>query len=306
MLRDYGICPILCESVEAFLNSGAKIGLADESYAKQLGGRQNKVDGMELFFLGENGLDPYQPADELLRRLYQLLLEHHVSLPGALRTLYGKKELVVICSPHAHDRQCDFAVVYSLLRAQVKRTLYMDFTYYNGFFDCVDKNVGDLFYELHKKQPIENLLPAFVRTCRDLDYIPPVRVQMDLEDLTEKDFTQLFEQLLQEREYGLIVVNMPCRPTFLRAAYDSCSCMYSLQREGILYDRAQARLLEDLGLESDKSQHSNLEVVVMPSIGGSFSLDESMYEELLFGEMAAFIKKEVLCRNTHKRSSESC
>ena len=70
--------------------------------------------------------------------------------------------------------------------------------------------------------------------------------------------------------------------------------MYSLQREGILYDRAQTRLLEDLGLESGQASLSNLKVIPMPAISGSFSLDASMYEELLFGEMAAFIRKEIL------------
>ena len=67
--------------------------------------------------------------------------------------------------------------------------------------------------------------------------------------------------------------------------------MYSLQREGILYERAQARLLEDLRLESGQTELSNLQIVPMPSISGSFSMDESMYEELLFGEMAAFIRQ---------------
>ena len=67
--------------------------------------------------------------------------------------------------------------------------------------------------------------------------------------------------------------------------------MYSLQREGILYERSQTRLLEDLRSESGKETLSNLEVVPMPALSGSFSMDESMYEELLFGEMAAFVRQ---------------
>ena len=305
MLRDYGLQPVLCESEESMLDSDAPIGLIGAGYTDAFSGIQEAAGDKQLLLLGTGALDPYQPADELIRALYRELLERQISLPGALRTLYGDKELVAVCSPHSYDRQSDFAVVYSLLRAQEIRTLYLDFTYYNGFFDCSDKDVGDLFYELHKHvQPMERLLPAFVHSCQALDYIPPVRVQMDLEDLTGKDFTQLFEQLLQESEYGLIVVNMPCRPSFLRAAYEGCSCMYSLQREGMLYDRAQTRLLEDLGLEGEKKSHSNLKVVELPAIGGSFSMDSSMYEELLFGEMAALIKKEVLCQDTCRRFSK--
>jgi hypothetical protein len=115
-------------------------------------------------------------------------------------------------------------------------------------------------------------------------------MQMDLEDLTGEDFTLLLQRLLQESEYELVVLNMPARPSFLRAVYGCCNHMYSLQREGALYERAQARLLEDLRLESDGEELSNLQVVPMPSISGGFSMDASMYEELLFGEMAAFIR----------------
>lgn len=295
MLHDYGLRPVLCDSPQELYQSKALIGLVGAAYHDMLRETEAGDTGIQLFLLGEQGISPYQPADALIREIYRQSLERQICLPGAVRTLYAHRELVAVCSPHAYDQQTAFAVVYSLLRSEQTRTLYLDFTYYNGFFDIADHNAGDLFYEMYKHtQPIGSLLPAFVRSSSSLDYIPPVRVQMDLEDLTGKDFTQLLGQLLQESEYGLIVVNLPCRPSFLRVVYDSCSCMYSLQREGILYDRAQTRLLEDLGLESGQTSLSRLKVIPMPAISGSFSMDASMYEELLFGEMAAFIRKEVL------------
>ena len=172
------------------------------------------------------------------------------------------------------------------------RTLYLDFTYYNGFFDIASEDVGDLFYELHKQSvSMGAILMATVQRFGSMDYLPPVRTQMDLDDLTGEDFTGLLQRVLQESEYELVVLNMPVRPRFLRAVYDCCSRVYSLRREGVLYERAQARLLEDLRLESGQTELSNLKVVPMPAISGSFSMDESMYEELLFGEMAAFIRQ---------------
>ena len=66
--------------------------------------------------------------------------------------------------------------------------------------------------------------------------------------------------------------------------------MYSLQREGTLYDKAQTRLLEDLGLESGQKELSNLKIVPMPAISRSFSMVVSMYETMLFSEMAAFVR----------------
>ena len=284
MLHGGSLQPVLCDSPQMLFRSGAPIGLVGASYYQEVQ-EAKAVEGMQIFWLGEGQISPYQPADALIRELYRQAMERQIFLPGALRTLGHDKELIAVCSPHGYDQQTAFAVVYSLLRSEQVRTLYLDFMYYNGFFDISDKNVGDLMYELHKQTP------AFVRICRSLDYIPPVRVQMELQTLKREDFTQLLQQLLQDSEYGLIVVNLPCRPSFLRAVYDSCSCMYSLQRDGALYDRAQARLLEDLGWDPVQTGTSHLEVIPMPAISGSFSLDESMYEELLFGEMAAFIRK---------------
>lgn len=292
MLHGGGLQPVLCDSPQMLSESGASIGLVGASYYDRVLESGITDEDMHLFRLGESGISPYQPADALIRELYHQALEQHICLPGALTALGCGREVVAVCSPHGYDQQTAFAVVYSLMRSEQVRTLYLDFTYYNGFFEIMDHDVGDLMYELHKGiQPVGQILPAFVRTCRSLDYIPPVRVQMDLEDLTGEDFTQLLQQLLQDGEYGLVVVNLPCRPGFLRAVYDSCSCMYSLQREGALYDRAQTRLLEDLGWDSAQPGQSHLEVIPMPAISGSFSLDASMYEELLFGEMAAFIRK---------------
>lgn len=289
--HSFGLTPILCKSWEELRDAKAQLALVGADFWEEARSEQAEDLGTFLIRLDENGLSPYQPADHLIREVYRMALEQKLYLPGAARTLY-EKEVVAVCSPHGYDLQTGFAIVYSLIRAEDKRTLYLDYTYYSGYFDALPEDVGDLFYELHKQnQPMGVVLAAMVQRFGPLDYLPPVRMQMDLDDLTGEDFTELVQRILQESEYELVVLNMPVRPRFLRAVYGCCSNMYSLQREGALYERAQARLLEDLRLESGQTQLSNLQIVPMPAISGSFSMDESMYEELLFGEMAAFIRK---------------
>ena len=168
-----------------------------------------------------------------MKAVYRTALEQQLYLPGALFTLY-EKEIVAVCSPHGYDLQTGFAVVYGLIRAEQVRTLYLDFTYYNGFFDIASEDVGDLFYELHKQSvSMGAILMATVQRFGSMDYLPPVRTQMDLDDLTGEDFTGLLQRVLQESEYELVVLNMPVRPRFLRAVYDCCSRVYSLRREGV-------------------------------------------------------------------------
>ena len=274
--------------------------LVGASFWEETQAARAEASGTLLMRLDEAHLSPYQPADHLMKEVYRMALEQQFYLPGAFSVMY-EKEIVAVCSPHGYELQTGFAVVYSLIRAEHVRTLYLDFTYYSGFFDPTSEDVGDLFYEMHKQTaPMEAILTAMVQKFGPLDYLPPVRMQMDIDDLTGEDFTGLLQRVLQESEYELVVLNMPVRPRFLRAVYDCCSHMYSLRREGILYERAQARLLEDLRLESGQTGLSNLQVVPMPAISGGFSMDESMYEELLFGEMAAFIR-QLLSGEAHER-----
>ena len=285
-----GLTPVLCKNWEELYGAKAQLALVGADFWEEAQAEQVKGSGTYLIRLDEAHVSPYQPADHLIKEVYRMALEQQLYLPGAMPVLY-EKEITAVCSPHGYDLQTGFAIVYSLIRAEQVRTLYLDFSYYSGFFDIETEDVGDLFYELHKQnKPMGAILAAMVQKFGPLDYLPPVRVQMDMDDLTGEDFTELLQRILQESEYELVVLNMPVRPRFLRAVYGCCSHMYSLQREGILYERAQARLLEDLRLESGQTQLSNLQVVPMPAISGSFSMDESMYEELLFGEMAAFIR----------------
>lgn len=287
----YGLHPVLCKSWEELKGANAQLALVGADFWEETQAAQMKDSGTLILRLGETYLSPYQPADHLMKAVYRIALEQQLYLPGAWSTLHDK-EIVVVCSPHGYDLQTGFAVVYSLIRAEQVRTLYLDFSYYSGFFDTVAGDVGDLFYEVHKQSvPMGAILASMTQKFGPLDYLPPVRMQMDLDDLTGEDFTGLLQRILQECEYELIVLNMPVRPQFLRAVYSCCSQMYSLQREGILYERSQARLLEDLRLESGQTELSSLQIVPMPAISGSFSMDESMYNELLFGEMAAFIRQ---------------
>lgn len=285
-----GITPVLCKSWEEVFDSDADLALVGADCWGNEQEAKAAESGIAVLLLDEAQLTPYQPADQLIRAVYRIALEKQIPLPGAL-TVMHEKEVVAVCSPHGYDLQTAFAVIYSLLRADGVRTLYLDFTYYNGFFDSVSEDVGDLFYEMHKHRgTMHEILHAMVQKFGPLDYLPPVRMQMDLDDLTGEDFTGLLQRILQESEYELIVLNLPVRPAFLRAVYGCCSRMYSLQREGSLYERAQARLLEDLRSESGQTELSGLQVVPMPAISGNFSMDPSMYEALLFGEMASFIR----------------
>lgn len=286
--------PVLCSDWEELEDVKAPIALIGGNYWQDEARKNASTQHMFLIPLIEKVLSPYQPADQLLRQIYALALEKDIYLPGSLCEL-SEREVVAVCSPHGYDFQTGFCLVYGSLQAQTKRTLYINFQYYSGYLTSENSmHLGALLYEIGTgKKTLGKCLPKYVNRFGNLEYIAPVNEPMDLEDLEGKDFMRLVQRLLQECDYELIVLDLPVSPKFIRAAYACCSRMYSLQREGILFHQSQTRLLEDLNLEKDATDGVKFQIVCMPKISGSIRLDATMYEELLFGEMADFIRNNI-------------
>ena len=246
---------------------------------------------------GERHIMPYQPADTLLMEIRQQLIQSGISIPSPVST--GPTQLEAVISAHGYDLQTGFALVYSLIQAQNRRVLYLNLQYYSGFFDTYPRDMGDLFYALRRQEQLQEAdISMLITSIGRLDLIPPVRMQMDLEDITAEELGNLMSKLQQMGCYDLIVFDLPVRASFYREAYLRCRRTYSLQKEGPVYDLAQMRLMTDLGMDEiagrDGESTCGFQIVKMPQIAGTFGVDETIYEELMFGEMAGFIRKRIL------------
>ena len=288
--------PVYCENMKELEAAQADLALVGQSFWMREEERlaQNK----NWIFLDAKGtnaqlrhIQPYQPADLLLQEISELVIANGMQIPVV--TAQCATQVVAVMSPHGYDLQTGFAIVYSLIRAQSKRVLYLNFQYYCGFFDTYKRDIGDLFYMLHRNGTLEPaVFTELAIPVGNLDIIPPVGVQMDLEDLTPDDLGTLICELQRLGIYDLVVFDLPVRPRFYRELYLHSNNIYSLQKEGEVYDQAQIRLLDDLEVGEEIPSHFH--IVKMPQIAGTFGIDGSIYEELLFGEMAKFIREHVL------------
>ena len=129
-----GLTPVLCKNWEELYGAKAQLALVGADFWEEVQAEQVKGSGTYLMRLDEAHVAPYQPADHLIKEVYRMALEQQLYLPGAMPVLYAK-EIAAVCSPHGYDLQTGFAIVYSLIRAEQVRTLYLDFSYYSGFFD---------------------------------------------------------------------------------------------------------------------------------------------------------------------------
>ena len=97
-----GFTHILCNSWEELSDAKAQLALVGADFWEESQAEQLKRSGTFPIRLEEGHLSPYQPADHLIRKVYQLALEQKLYLPGAMRSLY-EKEVVTVCSPHGYD-----------------------------------------------------------------------------------------------------------------------------------------------------------------------------------------------------------
>lgn len=288
--------PVYCDSMEELEEAQADLALIGQSFWMREEERLAK--NKNWIFLDEKGtnaqarhVQPYQPADLLLQEISELVIANGMQIP--IVTAQSSTQVVAVMSPHGYDLQTGFALVYSLIRAQSKRVLYLNLQYYCGFFDTYKKDIGDLFYMLRKNSAFEPaVFTELAISVGNLDIIPPVGVQLDLEDLTPEDLGTLICELQRLGIYDLVVFDLPVRPGFYRELYLHSNSIYSLQKEGEVYDQAQIRLLDDLEVGEEIPTHFH--IVKMPQITGTFGIDDSIYEELLFGEMAKFIREQIL------------
>ncbi len=306
MSRNRLMSVVLCDSLDGFIRAyddgKDSIGLIGRDY---LDASKGKLEEREktLFILeereklqGGNSLHRYQAADQLLKKMYARLMETGTFLSGTSVAMYDKR-IVGICAPLGTPIQTELAFVYALKCSLERNTLFLSFNYYSGFFDSLadsdhQHDIGDLFYEMKKGAGAGLAIESMVHTAGRLDYVLPVSRQMDLEDLQADDLAGLFGRLPAESEYEVIVLDLPARPSFLRAAYHLTSQLYVLREEGKVSEKSVEYLKADLKEGPSKNQGEIKELILKGSYERHI-LNITEADQLLNGQLFEFIKREM-------------
>lgn len=307
MSRNRLMSVVLCDSLDGFIQAyddgRETIGIIGRDYLDASKGRLEEKD-KTLFVLenrplvqGTNSLHRYQAADQLLKKMYARLMESGTFLSGTPVAMYDKK-IVGICSPSGVSVQSELAFLYALLCAKEKNTLFLSLSYYNGFFDSLadadnqEYDIGDLFYEMKKGAGAGLAIESMVHSVGRLDYILPVSRQMDLEDIKSDDLAGLLGRLPAESDYEVIVLDLPARPIFLRAAYRLTSCLYVLRDDSEMAEKALSRLVGDL--DKEKAEHiGELKEIVVSNKFEAHCLNGTDTEALTEGVLWEYVKKEM-------------
>lgn len=241
----------------------------------------------------------YQSADHLLREIHNCLGNMIVKTEER-RVFLGQKESIAILSPCGHRMQTPLALAVAEEMASKKKTLYLNFSMFQGFCKNlgIEKrmDLGDLFYQIREEgEEFLKKLPNSVYAIGGFDVIPPPENPEHYMEWSNAEMEVLFRGLFERSGYEAFVFDIQCMLPGFFEVLESCDQVWLLRGLRNRRDVCVEELMELLKRRSPKLCERVREV----SIADGMLPQEGRYqiEEFYIGEPGR-CAREVLGRGT--------
>lgn len=187
-------------------------------------------------YSNEKSVYKYQCVDQILSEIFETYFAK--TKENMMKHLKKKSvKIVAVYSPIHRAGKTKLAVTLGKELAKTRKTLYLNLEEYFGFGEMFEKtaggNLGDVLY--YTKQENSNLgirIGMLVKTIEELEYIPPMPVNLDLKEVTWEEWETLLKQIVENSLYEVILL-------------DVGECVQGLFEMLRLCDRIYMPILED-------------------------------------------------------------
>lgn len=186
---------------------------------------------------GENKEDvvwKYQAAANLMKQVLDILAKEG----GVHSHILRKKRLKVIgfYSPIKRVMQTSFIITFGQLLAKKTKVLYLNLEPYSGLERLMEhefsKDLSDLLYYLQNgKNGFSCYLYSMTEKIGNLELLPPMRCQLDLISITEKEWKELLYEIEVCTEYEYLLIDFSDCIQGLYEILRSCDRIYSIADE---------------------------------------------------------------------------
>lgn len=160
-----------------------------------------------------------------------LLPEYQIECANSARA-----EVIGIYTPVGRSLQTSFAITYSRLRANSKKTLYLNFEVFSGFGAWFERkyetDLMDLMYFLDG--PTDKFLLKLAGMSEKfggLDYIPPAISYEDFMLVKAKEWIRLIQTIAEKSDYEVIVLDLGSQIQGLFDILSLCKKIYTITRQ---------------------------------------------------------------------------
>lgn len=160
----------------------------------------------------ENEIYRFQSADRILSEIFETYSDKtNQNILKHVRK--SKQKVIAVYSPIHRIGKTAFAIALGNELAKSGKTLYINLENYadiGGRFRYMEgKTLGDLLY--YMKQEKGNMalrLSMMVTQINDLDYVPPIAMSTDLQEIKLEEWQNLFAQILQKSIYENVILDL--------------------------------------------------------------------------------------------------
>ncbi len=239
-------------------------------------------------------INKYQSSETILHEIMGYYTDKSETVPTTIRTGLKKMQIIGIYTPIGRCLQTTFSVTLGQMLAKKHKTLYLNFETYSGFSQMLrksfDSDIADLMYYFEcAREKLSYRLEGMVETINGLDFIPPVEIYQNLAGIHGSQWIDLFHEVEKASEYEYLILDLTDGIMDLWDVLRSCDRIYTISRDDGL---AMAKIEQyERGLES--MEYGDLSAKTTKWKLPVFKELPARFEELTYGDLAAYIKKQV-------------
>lgn len=239
-------------------------------------------------------INKYQSSENIFREIMTYYADSSQQLCNTMRTCCSKMKILGIYTPIGRCLQTTFSLTLGQMLAKEYKTLYLNFEIYSGFSRMLersfDSDISDLMYYFGcAREKLAYRMQSMVQTVNGLDFIPPAEIYQNLAGIRGSQWVDLFHELEKTSEYEYLILDLSDGIMDLWEVLRNCHKVYTICREDGLamakleqYEKALEGM--EYGDISAKTKKWKLPV---------FHRLPLRFEELTYGELAAYIKAQV-------------
>ena len=226
--------------------------------------------------------------------------------PVAFPVLKRTMEVIGVYSPLGRCLKTSFALTLGQILAKERAVLYLNMEEYSGFEELMGKgfahNLSDLLY--YVRQDNQNLLykmNSMIQTINNLDYVPPVQMPADIRTTAWQDWERLFQMLILDSSYEVIVLDIGCGIDENFQLLDMCKKIYM----PVLSDAvSQCKIaqFENLVRIWDYPQILEKTEKINPPFHMATCLSPAYVEQLMWSELGDYVRN-LLRKESQKKEN---
>ncbi len=236
----------------------------------------------------EGEIYKYQPAENLIKTVMSCF-------SSDVRVLKEKPERVKyigMFTPVHRSLQTSFAVTMGQLLAKKRRTLYINLESFSGFSVKLHKtyniDMSDILYMLNNKSGgLYFKIQTVMEKIGNMDYLPPMFSLMDLHQVEESDWFNLFEYIEENMDYEYVILDLGECMRGLLNILNYCDHVFTLVKDDYVA-MAKIKQYEDvlhrMNYEDLEKRTKKLKVPVFKNVPINF-------EELPHCELSEYVEE---------------